>query len=241
MAGADQLRRHGAHAGNAQRAQPAGERQAAGALEPGEHAAGVFLAEAPRFLVRAEVQVGELVERQIKEIQRGVDQPAAHQRLGDRLAQRFHIQILAAAEVGRAHHGLRRAGEIRAAPSDLPFLLRDRRAAARADAADGLIEAVGAAPLGAVLREHLHDSWDDLAGFLHEQRVADADVLALDFILIVQGCAGDDRPGQRHRIQLGHRRQHSRAPHLNGDGPEARGLLLGQKLEGGRPAGGSCR
>lgn len=44
---------------------------------------------------------------------------------------------------------------------------------------------------GAEVGENFEDFGDDVAGFVDDDAVADADVFALDFVLVVKGGAGD--------------------------------------------------
>ncbi len=61
-------------------------------------------------------------------------------------------------------------------------------------------------------------------------RVADADVLARDLVLVVQRRVGNDHATHRNRLELGHRRQRARAAHLDLDIAQDRCRLLGRKL-----------
>ena len=85
----------------------------------------------------------------------------------------------------------------------------------------------------------MHHGGDDFAALFHEHRIADADVLALDFILVVQGGAGDGGAGELHGLQLGHGGKHTGAAHLDGDAQQACFFLLRQVFERCGPAGGS--
>ena len=66
----------------------------------------------------------------------------------------------------------------------------------------------------------LHDAddlRDDIAGALDDDGVAFADVLALDFVLIVQGGAADDDAADGDRLELRNRRQRAAPAHLDTD------------------------
>ena len=80
------------------------------------------------------------------------------------------------------------------------------------------------------LREHSpHHLRDDVARALHDHAIPDPNVAVTDFILVVQGGPAHDDAADTHGLQFGHRRQHARPPHLNGDVKEARrGLLRGE-------------
>ena len=91
-------------------------------------------------------------------------------------------------------------------------------------------------PVGPPLEPHLDHLRDDVAGALHDHRVADPDVLGLDVVLVVQGRARHHDAADGHRLELGDRRQRAGAADLDGD-PAHHGLgLLGRELVGDRPA-----
>ena len=77
---------------------------------------------------------------------------------------------------------------------------------------------------------------DHVAGALHQNRVADAHVLALDLVLVVQGGVGDDDAADGHRLELGDRRQRARAADVDLDRLDDRRRLLGRELVRDRPA-----
>ena len=86
-------------------------------------------------------------------------------------------------------------------------------AAGRAD----LGKLVGLGALGPLVEHDADDLRDDVAGALHDHRVADADVLARDLVLVVQRGVGDDDAADRDRLQLGDRRQRAGAADLDLD------------------------
>ena len=92
--------------------------------------------------------------------------------------------------------------------------------------------------LGPLLQVDGNHGRDDLAGLLHGDEVAHADVLAGDLLKVVEGGPGDGGAAQLHRIELRHRRDHPGAPDLEGDGMEAGLGLLRRIFVGDRPAGG---
>ena len=101
---------------------------------------------------------------------------------------------------------LRGAGDVFTTPRNEFRVARNRSAAGGAFAVDMLEEI----ELFGVARPFLlHDSdngGDDFAGLLDDDRVADADVLALDFLLVVERGAGDRRAGEEDGLQFGDRR-----------------------------------
>ena len=96
------------------------------------------------------------------------------------------------------------------------------------------------APVAAVFF-HLHNRRNDLAGLFDQNHVADADVLALDFLLVVQSRPGDGAARNKNRFQLGNRRERSRAADLNRDVEQLRFGPLRLVFVGNRPAGSFCR
>ena len=58
---------------------------------------------------------------------------------------------------------------------------------------------------GTLIEQNLNDLRDHITRTLDDDRIANADVLARDFIFIVQGRIGDDDAADRHRLQLGDR------------------------------------
>ena len=86
-------------------------------------------------------------------------------------------------------------------------------AAGRAD----VRELVGLGALRPLVEHDAHDLRDDVAGAPHDDRVADADVLAGDLVLVVQRGVGDHHAADRHRLELGGRRQRAGAADLDLD------------------------
>ena len=92
------------------------------------------------------------------------------------------------------------------------------------------------APLRPLVGDDADDLRNDVAGALHDDRVADAHVLALDLVLVVQRRVGDDDAADGHRLQPGDGRQRAGAPHLDVDAVEDGHRLLGGELVGDGPA-----
>ena len=53
-----------------------------------------------------------------------------------------------------------------------------------------------------LFRDNAHDLRDDVAGALHDDRVAGADVLAFNFVCIVQSSTADDDTADSDWLQL---------------------------------------
>ena len=87
-------------------------------------------------------------------------------------------------------------------------------------------------PLG----HHRNDLRDHVAGALQHDRVADADVLARDLVLVVQRRILHQHAADIHRLQPRHRRQRAGAADLDSDVLQHRHRLLGRELPRDRPA-----
>ena len=213
------------------------ERFGFGGFERGDDFGGVFLAEAARGFLGAEVEVGEGFLVEAEEVERRLAMAVADERLGDDFSQTIEVERLAGGEVFDAGDGLRGALEIRAAPGDEAFLLADRSAAGRAFSVDAVVERIGNRALR--VADDLDDGGDDFSGFFHEHGRAEADVLAVDLVLVVQRGAGDGGAGNEHGCELGDGCQHAGAADLDDDVVERGFLLLGQEFIGGGPARGA--
>ena len=93
-------------------------------------------------------------------------------------------------------------------------------------------------PLVAVplLGQRRHDLGDHVAGPLHDDAVADAQVLAGDVLLVVEGRELDRRPADRDRLQLREGHQRPGAADVDLDVVEGRGDGGRGELVGDRPA-----
>ena len=91
--------------------------------------------------------------------------------------------------------------------------------------------------LEAFFQVHRNDRRNDLAGFLDGDEITHADVLAGDFLEVVQRRAGDGGAAKLDWIQFGHRGDHARAADLIGHGMQPGFRLLGGILVGDGPAG----
>ena len=198
---------------------------------------GVLFAETAWCFIRAEVEIGERGFVELEEVEWGLAMIVADECLGDCFANAFDVEGLARAEVRDARDRLGRALEVRAAPCDKSFFLRDG-AATRRTATFDMIEERERLRVTVVADDFDH-SRDDFAGFFDQHRVADADVFFGDFVLIVQRGARNGRAGDQHRFQLCDRCEHAGAADLDGDCGEGGFLLFGDKLVGRGPARGA--
>ena len=127
---------------------------------------------------------------------------------------------------------LRRALRTRAAQGRPVRIAHDGRAALRA----GVRHMKRHRPLRPLVAHDGEDLRDDLPRFLHEHRVADAQVEIVDKVLIVQRGVRDGRAGQTHRLNDRLRREHTRAADLHDNVAHAALLLLRRVLIRHRPA-----
>ena len=125
----------------------------------------------------------------------------------------------------------RRAIDVDAEVGDLAVLVHDRAAALRAMRRHLELLRARLALLG-----HAHDVGNDVAGAFDQHRVALAHVLAADFVEVVQRGVGNRHPGERHRLELGDRRERSDPSDVNGNLVDPGLGLLGLELERDRPS-----
>ena len=91
--------------------------------------------------------------------------------------------------------------------------------------------------IGRALVEHrAHDLGDYVACLVHDDSVALAHVFSADLVDVVQRGARDGGAGDRHRVELGDRREHTGAAHLDANFAQDGLLFLGRKLKGDGPA-----
>ena len=170
---------------------------------------------------------------QTEDVRRILDQAVVVEFDDMLLAQALDIEGIAADEMPQPLHRLGRANQAsRAAAHRLAGFADGQAVADRA--VIGEFVALGA--LGPRLFDHRDDLRNYIAGALQDDAVADADVLTLDLVFVMQGRAGDDHAAHRDRLQYGNRRQRARASDLDRDIPQPGLGLLGRKLVGQRPA-----
>ncbi len=79
---------------------------------------------------------------------------------------------------------------------------------------------------GALLLDDLDDLGNHLARALHDHRIADANVLAADLVLVMKRRVGDGDPADLHRFEIGHGRERAGAADLYANVVDARRDLL---------------
>ena len=80
-----------------------------------------------------------------------------------------------------------------------------------------MIEIEGLTLCRAFCGDDLDYGGDDFSCLLNDDRVTDADVFAVDLILVVQGGAGDGGSRDEDRLELGNGGEHASAANLDGD------------------------
>lgn len=106
--------------------------------------------------------------------------------------------------MGDARHGLRRTGEVGAAPGHFSLLLHDGVAARGAQAPRGFQNAVGPGIRRTFGKVHFQNGGDDFPRLFHQHGISDADVLPVDFILVVKGGSRHRGAGQQHGLEFRH-------------------------------------
>ena len=161
------------------------------------------------------------------------DQLVLEERLDLLLAQPLDVESIARDEVAQPLHLLCRADEPPGTAADRLALFAHRVAAAgrthgRKD--------VGLGALRPFLRNDAQHLRDDIAGALDGHGVADAHVFARDLVLVVQRRVLHHHAADRHRFELGDRRERAGAADLDLDRVDDRYRLLGRELVRDRPA-----
>ena len=88
----------------------------------------------------------------------------------------------------------------------------------------------------ALVEHRAHNLGDYVARLVHDDSVALAHVFAADLVDVVQRGARDGGAGDRHRVELGDRCEHTGAAHLDANFAQDGLLFLGRKLKGNGPA-----
>ena len=91
--------------------------------------------------------------------------------------------------------------------------------------------------IGRAFIEHrTYDLGNHVACLVHDDGVALAHVFAADLVDVMQRGARDGGAGNRHRVELGDRREHTGAAHLDANFAQDGLLFLGRELKGNGPA-----
>ena len=125
--------------------------------------------------------------------------------------------------------------------STLPVFSSTSRTAWLPQTGQQLGELVGLGALRPLVGDDADDLRDDVAGALHDHRVADAHVLARDLVLVVQRGVGDDDAADGDRLEPGDRRQRAGAADLDVDAVEDGRRLLRRRTCARWPSAASAR
>ena len=140
-------------------------------------------------------------------------------------APRARRSVRAGVQAGPGHSALTQRGD------DLALGARDCGAARWAGRWKNELAFVA----GALFDEHLYDLGDDFAGFTNDDRVADADILAAHFELVVERGFGDGSAGDFDRFEDGEGRERASAADVDADIEHARARFFRRELEGAGP------
>ena len=103
----------------------------------------------------------------------------------------------------------------RAAVIHLALFAHRRTAAHRANSGHGE-QGAALGVIGTLRRQHhAHHFRNHIAGTPHDDRIANANVFATCFVLVVQGGVGHGHAAHKHRGQFGHWGEFARAPYLH--------------------------
>ena len=135
------------------------------------------------------------------------DQAFLEELVDERLSQSVDVHGPARGEMEDGFPDPGRAGRVDASGDGFSFRPEDGRSA------DGALLGPGEGFLFSrpPLLHHRNDVRDDVAAPLEEDDVADADVLAPELVLVVEGRAADRRAGELDRLEHGDRRQGARS------------------------------
>jgi len=197
----EQARHRLAHMLDAERQDEAIERNRAARIDGGEKflrqrviPRGRLLALRLRRLIAREMPAEHVVERvgaffQLEDVRRLLHQPGLVQELKELAAQSLDVEGIARGEMIEPLHDLRRARQrIGTTARGLQFAGLGIDLAHRVATADrtSVRHLVRLRPLGPAFQHHAHELRNDVAGALHDRGVADAHVLARNFVLVVQ-------------------------------------------------------
>ncbi|OQA27809.1 MAG: hypothetical protein BWY59_00991 [Verrucomicrobia bacterium ADurb.Bin345] len=242
MALAQFTRRALADVRHAQRIKPFFQRQGTRRLAGGDEFGRVFFAKHPRLLGCAEIKRRERFERYVIEVRRITHEIEFDKLGGHRLTEAVDGQRPPAAEKSKPPGPLRAAVVVLAFPRRADAALRvdldlgNFPTAHGAFAADGREQIELRRARRALLRKRFQHRGNHLARALDLHEIAHTDILAADFLLVVERRAGDRRARKRHGFQLGDRREGAGAADLDRDCGQPRLRLLVRVLERDREA-----
>ena len=182
------------------------------------------------------LELHQLLDRQLVEVGRVVDEPRRDELEHPLLTQPLDVHGRARRVVGDALHPLGRAVDVRAVGVALAGQADERLAARRARRRELPLRLAPRRHAGPV-RDRSHDLGDDVARLAHDHQVARAHVLRRHLVLVVQRGHAHGGAADEDRLEPGERRGPARPPDRHHDVEQPGGALLGRELEGDGPAG----
>ena len=186
------------------------------------------------------VQACDVVDCELVEVRDIVDQAGGDHLVDDLVAQAVDVHAAAAHPVEQALLELRGTVDGDAAVGHLAILVDHGAAAHGADLGHVPVNRIGRA----LIEHRAHDLGNHVARLVHDDGVALAHVFTTDLVDVVQRGARDGGAGDRHRVELGDRREHTGAAHLDANFAQDGLLFLGRELKGNGPsrrAGGKAQ
>ena len=174
----------------------------------------------------------QIVDRQCVEVTRTPYELELVEAVDELLANAVDIHRAARDEVLDALDIATRAARVDAEVLRV-LLVLDHRLAARGTVGWHLEDRLVARSILEHGADHLRDH---VAGALHDDGVADADVLAVDVFLVVQRGVPHDDAADLDGLELGKRVEGAGAPHVDFDAEQLRRARRRREFEGDRPA-----
>src|SRR5215211_1488392 len=235
IAARERPRRGFSHVADAERIDEAFERDRAARRDRAEQVAdGNFAVAFDLFKLELTIAFFER-----EDVGRLLDDVALEEKRDLLFAQAVDIEGAARYEVLKVLYFLERTRELAAATSNGAFVAGRSRVANHGGlqrAGADLREIVRLGTLGPFLRNDAEHLRDHIAGTLDHHRIAKAHIQPRDLVGIVQGGVLHHYATDRHRLELGDRRQRARAADLDLDRLDQRRGLFGRELVRDGPA-----
>ena len=179
------------------------------------------------------VELDQLLDRELVQVGRGIDQPRLEQLLQPRVGQSADVHRVARREVHQPFQSPAGAGDVR--DSRPPPPPRRSAPACRRPGSDRAWPTAARSPSrrSGIGRDHLRNH---LAGALHLHPVAHAQVLLPDQRLVVQRGQPHRGAADLHRLEHGERVERAGAPDVHLDVEQPRVGDVGRELARDRPA-----
>ena len=188
-----------------------------------------------RRLLAHPLERGQLLGGQRVDVGGVLDQARRHRLIDQRLAEPLDVHRAARGEVLEAAAQPRRTARVLAAPDR--FLFASCSGVSQIGQVVGITHGCGSsAPVGRRCGSDITTFGMTSPAFSIRTIVAGADVLARDFLRVVQRRPRDRRAGQEHRLEHGVRRHRAGAADVDADLEQLRRRLLRRELVGEGPA-----